>query len=385
MKGRGRSLGYACLALAFAALFALAAHALKTRARGGSEGRAEVAPEGLRIGAPIAIENLTLFPLFYRDQTDPGPMTTLAEATAKGVAEVRELGSTNAELEQQAPVEGHMRNRGMGRHGRVPQPGATVNTLEIVNNGDTPIYVLAGTVVKGGNQDRQIGQDFVVGAKSRVPVDAFCVEHGRWRGDREGADTQGKFVPVEQLASSKVRAAGQHESNQSEVWAEVAKVNSANGKQAASGTLLATLDDATLKAQRSELAKRIDGALAKADPKEELVGMAYAVDGRVRGVRWFASTALFGLFRGTLVNTAASDAITARGGAAAKPAPPMAAADVSSFLREVEAAKSEEKATPADNVNRYKKAKVGYGSSTEYRPKAGSKKAVPLSSDYVAK
>lgn len=384
MKGRGRSLGYACLALAFAALFALAAHALKTRARGGSEGRAEVAPEGLRIGAPIAIENLTLFPLFNRDQTDPGPMTTLAEATAKGLAEVRELGSSPG-AEEQTSAERPVENRRHGRHGFARQAGATVNTLEIVNNGDTPIYVLAGTVVKGGNQDRQIGQDFVVGAKSRVPVDAFCVEHGRWRGDREGADTQGKFVPVEQLASSKVRAAGQHESNQSEVWAEVAKVNSANGKQAASGTLLATLDDATLKAQRSELAKRIDGALAKADPEEELVGMAYAVDGRVRGVRWFASTALFGLFRGTLVNTAASDAITARGGAAAKPAPPMAAADVSSFLREVEAAKSEEKATPADNVNRYKKAKVGYGSSTEYRPKAGSKKAVPLSSDYVAK
>lgn len=384
MKGRGRSLGYACLALAFAALFALAAHALKTRARGGSEGRAEVAPEGLRIGAPIAIENLTLFPLFNRDQTDPGPMTTLAEATAKGLAEVRELGSSPG-AEEQTSGERPVENRRHGRHGFARQAGATVNTLEIVNNGDTPIYVLAGTVVKGGNQDRQIGQDFVVGAKSRVPVDAFCVEHGRWRGDREGADTQGKFVPVEQLASSKVRAAGQHESNQSEVWAEVAKVNSANGKQAASGTLLATLDDATLKAQRSELAKRIDGALAKADPEEELVGMAYAVDGRVRGVRWFASTALFGLFRGTLVNTAASDAITARGGAAAKPAPPMAAADVSSFLREVEAAKSEEKATPADNVNRYKKAKVGYGSSTEYRPKAGSKKAVPLSSDYVAK
>lgn len=376
MSARGRSLVYAVAAVFCAGLIAFAAHAVKNRrGHSGSSSSpvAVAADEGVRIGEPIPLEDLTLFPIFSAAQTDPGPMTTLAAALGAGVAEVREVGS-----EEAAPS-----STRHTRHGR-ERSGPVVNTLVIANHGDKAIYVLAGTVVKGGNQDRQIAQDFVVAARSTVPVDAFCVEQGRWTGEREGVGTQGKFEAVEALANSSVRAAGQYESSQGEVWAEVAKVNSAHGKQKASGTLMATLDDAEVKAAREGLAKRIGQALARTRPSDELVGMAYAVNGQVRGVRWFASHELFQLFQGTLANTAASDALTARGGAAPKPAPPMAAADVGSFMREIDRAKAEEKATSTGNVNAYKKAKAGYGSSTTYKPKAAAA-PVPLSSDYVAK
>ena len=59
-----------------------------------------------------------------------------------------------------------------------------------------PIFVLAGTIVKGGNP------------KQTSPVDAFCVEHGRWNGNRDGRATAGHFGTSEVLATSKVRAAG---------------------------------------------------------------------------------------------------------------------------------------------------------------------------------
>ncbi len=376
MSARGRSLVYAVAAVFCAGLIAFAAHAVKNRRGHSGDASSPVAVAadgGVRIGEPIVLEDLTLFPIFSATQTDPGPMTTLAAALGAGAAEVREVGA-----EEAAPSSSRHT-----RHGR-ERSGPVVNTLVIANHGDKAIYVLAGTVVKGGNQDRQIAQDFVVAARTTVPVDAFCVEQGRWTGEREGVGTQGKFEAVEALANSKVRAAGQYESSQGEVWAEVAKVNSAHGKQKASGTLMATLDDAEVKAAREGLSKRISQALGKARPSDELVGMAYAVNGQVRGVRWFASHELFLLFQGTLANTAASDALTARGGAAPKPAPPMAAADVGGFMREIDRAKAEEKNTSAGNVNAYKKAKAGYGSSTTYKP-SPAKAAVPLSSDYVAK
>lgn len=379
MSARGRSLVYAVAAVFCAALVAVAAQAVKNRHRGSgapATPAVAVAAAGVRIGEPVTLDDLTLFPIFSSDQQDPGPITTLPAALAAGVAEVREVGA-----QESAPPEagGRFRSR---HHQRATGP--TVNTLVIANSGDTPIYVLAGTVVKGGNQDRQIAQDFVVAARSTVPVDAFCVEQGRWTGVRDGVGTHGKFEAVSELAHANVRAAGQYESSQGEVWSEVAKVNSAHKKQAASGTLMATLDDAELKEQRANLSKRVGDALAKARPSDELVGMAYAVNGQVRGVRWFASHQLFELFQGTLVSTAASDALSARGGAAAKPAPPMVAGDVSRFMQDIDQAKAEEKATSAGNVNRYKKAKTGYGSSTSYKPKAAAA-PVPLSSDYVGK
>src|SRR5947209_307589 len=79
------------------------------------------------IGAGRSFELLTVFPVLAKDQPDLGPFTTLPAALEQGAAEVREDGAT----------------------------GGTVNELVIENKGDTPIYVLAGTVVKGGKRDRQ--------------------------------------------------------------------------------------------------------------------------------------------------------------------------------------------------------------------------------------
>ncbi len=314
--------------------------------------------ERLRIGSASTLGNVTVFPIFAETQVDLGPIVSLQTALADRTAEVREHGSDDPGL-----------------------AGATVNQLVLENKGDVPIYVLAGTIVKGGKQDRQIGQDFVVAPHSVASVDAFCVEHGRWTGSRKGVATGGKFEALDQLASTKVRAAGQYEESQGEVWAQVAKVNAENGKDAPSGTLLASVDDRELSERRARVAKAIASRLDGAKPNEALVGMAYAVGGKVRGARWFANRQLFSMFRDVLVNTAAMDAVSS---------PPSATPDrvdaheVVSFVKEVDSAEAEEKATPAANVNEYKKAAKGYGSATKLKA-SPKRRAAPISKDYVAK
>jgi len=66
-----------------------------------------------------------------------------------------------------------------------------VNELEIENISKTDeVYVQAGDIVKGGKQDRVLAVDLIVPARSgRMPIDSFCVEHGRWvaRGDESTA------------------------------------------------------------------------------------------------------------------------------------------------------------------------------------------------------
>src|SRR5213079_2418364 len=73
-----------------------------------------------------------------------------------------------------------------GRDGRpvyIPQSGtgASVNQLVLVNRSKRPLLLLAGELVSGGKQDRIIGKDRIVpvGADP-LPLDVFCVEHGRW-------------------------------------------------------------------------------------------------------------------------------------------------------------------------------------------------------------
>ena len=314
--------------------------------------------DGIRVGSALPLGTVTVFPIYSEKQVDLGPIISLQSALEDGTAEVREHGAEDS-----------------------PLGGATVGQLVLENKGDASIFVLAGTIVKGGKQDRQIGQDFVVAPHTVASVDAFCVEHGRWTGVRNGALTGGKFEALKQLATSKVRAAGQYEANQGEVWSEVAKVNAKSGKSAPSGTLLATVDDDTIARRRAALSKSIQARLDTTEPRAAVVGMAYAVGGKVRGARWFANRRLFTLFQDVLSNTAAMDALDADPKAKNTVVGPEA---VARFVKEVESAPPERKDTAADNVNEYKKAPKGWGSSTKLKrsPKA---KGASISKDYVAK
>ena len=72
--------------------------------------------------------------------------------------------------------------------------GGSVNTLYITNRDKKPLYVMAGEVVLGGQQDRAIGKDIIVASgKTRVPIAVFCVEHGRWTGHAD-FDSSAKSV-----------------------------------------------------------------------------------------------------------------------------------------------------------------------------------------------
>lgn len=313
---------------------------------------------GISVGQPAVFDNLAVFPVFAAKQQHIGEFTTLPRALKFRRAEVRE------------------------RSG-----GAQVNSVVIENKGDKPILVLAGTIIKGGNQDRLIGQDFVISKGQTVPVDAFCVEQGRWQGTRKGQATAGKFAAMGTLASRKVRAAGQFKTNQNQVWSEVAKVNAAHSKKASTGTLLATIDDKTMGARRKKLAGQARSYFAQQPDAKQVVGMAYAIDGKVKGVRWFMNHQLFGLYAEALLETAAQEALTL--GAVAKAqgkrqaAKPVAPKAVAQFVKARKKAKrTVNKATGGSNVNEYQFSDEGYGSRTKYKasPKAPPR---PISAEFL--
>jgi hypothetical protein len=321
------------------------------------------------VGEARVVDNLALFPIYARELEDLGKFTTLDAALERKSADVREIGAEGGS--------GDLQN-------------ARVGFLVIENKGSLPILVLAGTVVKGGKQDRQIGQDFIIGAGETAPVDAFCVERGRWTGTREGSATEGKFATVKLLAGSDVRAAGQYERDQGKVWDKVGSTNAASGKQKPSGTLLATLDDEELAKKREDLARRADALLDQVPLADHVVGVGYAVDGEVQGVRWFMNHDLYALYEETLLATAAVDAMTAsaRAKAEGKAAAGGAAAPqaVVDFVTSIRKGQVEERATEAENVNAYRFSDDGYGAETRMKgaPAPGAKpKAV--TSDFLKK
>src|SRR5207249_2209086 len=72
-------------------------------------------------------------------------------------------------------------------------------------------------------------EDVVVAPRATLPIEVFCVEHGRWSSERKGADTRAFFKSADAIAVKAVRENAQYEKSQENVWHEVALVGGAGG------------------------------------------------------------------------------------------------------------------------------------------------------------
>ena len=175
-------------------------------------------PEGeWRLIEPVTYENISIFPVVSSSSQDTSPFLTLEEGLSTGDVVVREQGS-----------EGLARSRD-GRPVYIPQPttGASVNQLVLINRSKRPLLLLAGELVSGGKQDRIIGKDRIVPAGAPpLPLDVFCVEHGRWTGSSQ-------FGAARTIVHPSVREQAAVNQDQNNVWDAVRSGNlSASAKAA---------------------------------------------------------------------------------------------------------------------------------------------------------
>jgi hypothetical protein len=167
--------------------------------------KASQRPQGdWRILDPVVYENIAIFPVVSGSSQDTSSFLTLEEGLASGEVIVSERGAG-----------GIVRDRGVVRP---PQydASASVNQLVLLNRSKRPLLLLAGELVSGGKQDRIIGKDRIVpvGAEP-LPLDVFCVEHGRWTG------SSSQFTASKTIVHPSVREQAV-EQKQDEVWAAVA-------------------------------------------------------------------------------------------------------------------------------------------------------------------
>ena len=177
-------------------------------------------PQGWHLTQPVTYENMTVFPIVAAQNIDASAFATLDEALASGDVVITEQGN-------------YLRRT---RDGATQIPFATgpqVNQLVLVNRGKRPLILLAGEVVSGGKQDRIIGKDRIVPVGAApLPLDVFCVEHGRWTGDSV------KFSAAELMVHPTVRKEAAIEQDQSRVWAAVrGQTTQADGSSAGVGVV----------------------------------------------------------------------------------------------------------------------------------------------------
>lgn len=266
----------------------------------------QVTASNYRLSGPYAHGNLTVFLVHGKDLTNK-TFLTLQEALEQKKVRVYET--------------------------------KDVNQLAIRNFSNEEIYVQAGDIVRGGEQDRMISVDFIVPPKSgRMPIAAFCVESGRWnkRGNEEAAYFNSSENSV---ALKEIKLAAKRENSQQAVWKNVTlaqeKLSANIGGEVRDATSASSLELSVENSKVKETASAyIDALSAIVQNKSDVIGYVFAINGHVNSADVYASRALFVKLWPKLLKASAVEAIAKLN--TDVEAKPVASEMVESFLVESE-------------------------------------------------
>ena len=306
------------------------------------------------VSGPYTHKNLTIFLLHDAGQSQSRAPLTLQEAMKRKLVIVRETGD--------------------------------VNRLTIQNRSSQDVFVQAGDIVKGGQQDRVLALDLIVPPKSgRIPIDAFCVEQGRW--SRRGGEAVTAFSASENgLASKDLKIAAKARMSQGDVWANVSKTQeklamnmtvtssappaparARRGAGAGGGNLRIgggrmtgsdSVASVTDRASPSSLQLTLENKLVKDTAKDyvknlssiingkrDVVGFVFAINGQINSADVYSSNALFAKLWPKMIEASAIEAIAEL--KAEEKSRPVDVSAIKAFLRESHAGKAETKKVTA--------------------------------------
>jgi hypothetical protein len=248
------------------------------------------APTDYRLSGPYTHDNLTVFLVHGKDQTTK-TFLTLQEALAQKKVRIYET--------------------------------KEVNELAIRNFSNQDVYIQAGDIVRGGDQDRMISVDFIVPPRSgRMPIAAFCVESGRWN-KRGNEDSSSFSASSNMFALKDLKLAAKSENSQQAVWenVKVAQDKLATNVVTVTADPTAVLNSTVVNSTGSyelsvedssvkQATAKYTGALAGiVRNKPDVIGYVFAINGEVNSADIYASRALFIKLWPKLINASAVEAV----------------------------------------------------------------------------
>lgn len=266
----------------FVALLALVIAAAPSR-KDTPENRSGESTVEYHFSGPYRHGNLTIFFVRGRDQIKHRDILTLEEALRQRKVLVRET--------------------------------KKVNRLAITNVSANEVFLQAGDIVRGGQQDRTIAFDTIVPPFSGWRALAvFCIEAKRWaqRGQEDG----NYFMPSSNsLANNALKiAARKNGGNQSALWDNVAKTQrtlqaklrtEVQAKESQSSLELTLAHNKVAEAVNACVEDLQDGA----KDHKDVIGCAMIINGKVNNADVYATNSLFHKLWTKLLQASAIEAL----------------------------------------------------------------------------
>jgi len=270
-----------------------------------------------RLSGPYTHKNLTIYLIHGKDKINGLNILTLPEALEQKKVIVHETGD--------------------------------VNNLSIENVSDQEVFVQAGDIVKGGRQDRCMGVDMIVPAKSgQIPIAAFCVESGRWR--QRGNEVAGVFSDsINVLSSKDLKLAAKANKSQSDVWQNVSKTQEKLGRaantnvqaDASASSLELTLENKQVEESTAAYVNALS-KVASAKDSGDILGYVFAINGKINSADVYPTNGLFQKLWPRLLKASAMEAF-AETSAQQQKDPEVTADMIKTFLTNADQASASEK------------------------------------------
>jgi len=267
-----------------------------------------------RISEPVSYKNLSIFLIHGKDENSKGNIITLQEALERKLFVVYET--------------------------------SDVNELEVENlSKELDVFIQSGDIVKGGKQDRVLAVSIIIPARSgRVSIQAFCVESGRWT--KRGSEDAAKFTSSnERIVTNELKLAANSARSQQEVWDKVSEAQTrlsntvgekVNAPQSNSSLQL-SLENRQVTASVDEYVRQLAGI---ANGKADVIGYAFAVNGKLNSADIYVSNALFKKVWMKMLKAAATEAVAESRGV--RLAAPVKADAVKGFIDDSEKARAKQ-------------------------------------------
>ena len=162
---------------------------------------------------------------------------------------------------------------------------STVNTIVVENKSVTPLLLIDGEEIVGGDQNRIVNATILVGPQSEMKIPVNCTEHGRW-------GFKHKFRESEHMANYMTRSAKAHArytnmDEQGAVWGAIEKLEQKRSFSSPTQAMSENYEDA-----KSDLNKILP-AFKAVDGQS---GIVVIIDGEIKGFEIFANSDVYRQF-----------------------------------------------------------------------------------------
>ena len=159
---------------------------------------------------------------------------------------------------------------------------STVNTLVVENMSVTPLLLIDGDEIIGGDQNRIVNGTILIAPKSEMKIPVNCTEHGRWGYKHEFKNSN--FMATSRTRCASISANRSSASVQNAVWDSIDALETEHGFHSPTQAMSESYEN---------LNANLDEVISKFKTEKGQTGVVVIVDGEIKGFELFINSDVY--------------------------------------------------------------------------------------------